>query len=213
MRRKMIKRDFRQPGSPAKFLAFVKKVQHGLTGNPNLPASVLDLLQQYLEKAALLDTIHHQALDGSRSMIREREKLSEEIVLLLDQMASILEAAFILNPDALLTTGFTITQERRSTNRVKLPLVAPTDFNVVNSAERGRALATASTYPGALVHEIYINLKDPSVEADWFHKAIFPDSQDMVMESLAAGNIFFRMRHQGQDGAGPWSGIVSTTIT
>jgi len=208
-----IKRDFRQAGSPAKFLALCKKVQHALANHPKLPDSLAPLWQQFSEKVNILDTTHHQALDGSRSLIREREKLAQEIVVLLDQMASVLEAAFILDPDALLLTGFTVTQERRSTNRIRLPLVAPLDFNVVNSGERGRANATASTFPGALLHEIYINQKDPSVEADWFHLGIFPDSQDMVMEDLAAGNTFFRFRHQGQDGPGPWSGVVSATIT
>jgi hypothetical protein len=208
-----IKRDFRQTSSPGKFLAFCKKVQHGLTETSNLPDSTVPLRQQYLEKLERLDTSYHQALDGSRSLIREREKLSQEIIVLLDQIASVLEAAFILDPDALLTTGFTVTQERRSPNRVRLPLTAPPDFNVANSSERGRALATASTFPGALLHEIHINLKDPSVEDDWFHKAIFPDSRNMAIENLATGNTFFRMRHQGQEGPGPWSGIVSTTIT
>jgi hypothetical protein len=208
-----IKRDFRQMSGPAKFLAFSKRVKHALTDAANLPDSIAALLQQYFAKVDSLETIYHLALDGSRSVIRDRDKLSQEIVVLLDQIASVLEAAFILNPDALLTTGFTVTQERRSTNREKLPLQAPPDFNVVNAGERGRALATASTFPGALVHEIHINQKDPSVEGDWFHKAIFPDSQSMVMESLPSGNTFFRMRHHGQDGAGPWSGVVSTTIT
>ncbi|HBG05499.1 MAG: hypothetical protein A2075_13380 [Geobacteraceae bacterium GWC2_58_44] len=213
MQRRMIKRDFRQIRSPVKFFAFCKKVQHGLTDTPGLPDSIAALRQQFLEKVDRLDTTYHLALDGGRSVIREREKLSEEIVVLLDQIASVLEAAFILNPDALLTTGFTVTQERRSANRVKLPLVAPHDFKVANAGERGRALATASTFAGALLHEIHINQKDPSVEDDWFHKAIFPDSQNMIMDNLAAGNTYFRMRHQGQEGPGPWSGVVSTTIT
>ena len=208
-----IKRDFRRTSLAAKFLAFCKKVLHGLSVTPNLPDTIAPYLQQYVAKVDSLDTTYHQALDGAHSLIREREKLSQEIVVLLDQMASVLEAAFILDPDALLTTGFTVTQERRSTNRVRLPLVAPSNFNVANAGEQGRALATASTFPGALVHEIHINVKDPSVEADWLHQSIFADSQNMVMEGLAAGNTFFRMRHQGIDGAGPWSGIVSTTIT
>ena len=213
MQRKMIKRDFRQMRSPAKFFAFCKKVQQGLTDSPNLPDSIGPLRQQFSEKVDSLERIYHLALDGGHSVIREREKLSQEIVVLLDQLASVLEAAFILNTDALLTTGYTLTQERRSINRVKLPLVAPLDFNVANAGERGRALATASSSPGALVHEIHINQRDPALEDDWFHKAIFPDSQNMVMENLAAGNTYFRMRHQGQDGAGPWSGVVSTTIS
>jgi len=213
MQRKMIKRDFRHMRSPARFLSFCRKAKHGLTDTPNLPDSIAALLQQYFEQVDRFEPIYYAALDGGHSVIREREKLSQEIVVLLDQIASVLEAAFILNPDALLTTGFTVTQERRSTSRVKLPLVAPLDFNVANAGERGRALATASTFPGALVHEVHINQKDPSVEDDWFHKAIFPDCSNMVLESIAAGNTFFRIRHHGQDGPGPWSGVVSTTIS
>jgi hypothetical protein len=208
-----IKRDYRRTSSPANFLAFCKKVQHGLADHPSLPDSFAPLRQQYFEKVDSLETTYHLALDGGRSVIREREKLSQEIVVLLDQMASFLEAAFILTPDALLTTGFTITRERRSQHRVRLPLAAPTDFNVTNSGARGMAFATASSSPGAIIHEIHINLKDPSVEADWSHKALFHDSQNMPMEDLVPCNTFFRIRPFGQDGAGPWSGIVSTTIT
>jgi len=209
----MIKRDFRQMASPAKFLAFCTKVKHALTDNPNCPESVVPQRQQYFEMVERLDTLYHLALDRGRSVIREREKLSEELVVLLDQIASVLEAAFVMNPDALLTTGFTITQERRSPNRVRLPLAAPSDFNVVNTGERGKALGTASTFPGVLVYEIHLNLKDPSVEADWFHGMMGTDCQNMVMENLIAGNTFLRMRFYGLDGPGPWSGIVSVLIT
>jgi hypothetical protein len=209
----MIKRDFRQMNSPTRFMAFCKKVLHGLTDNPNLPDSILALCQKYFEMVDRLETIFHLALDGSRTQIREREKLKEEIVVLLDQLASVLEAAFILNPDALLTTGFTVTQERRSANRVRLPLVAPQDFHVANAVEQGRAFATCSRYPGALLFEIHINQKDPSLESDWAHKKNFHDPQDMAMEDLVAGNTFFRMRYFGLDGPGPWSGVVSTPIT
>lgn len=213
MQRRMILRDFRQLRSPAKFLAFCKKVQHGLTDYPDLPDSIATLRQQYFEKVNSLDTIYHLALDGGHSVIREREKLTQEIVVLLDQLASVLDAAFILNPDALFATGFTVAQERRTANRVKLPLIAPPDFNVANAGDRGRAFATASTFTGALIHEIHINRNNPSLEDDWFHKAIFPDSKNMVIKSLEAGTTFFRMRHHGHDGAGPWSAVVSTTIT
>ena len=213
MQRRMIKRDFRQITSPAKFFTFCKKVQHGLADTPHLPETMNPLLQQYSEKVDRFETIYHLALDGGHSVIRERGKLCQEIMVLLDRLASALEAEFILDPDALLSTGFMVTQERRSRNRTKSPLTAPLDFNVTNAGERGRALATASSFPGALVHEVHINLKDPALEDDWFHKAIFPDSQNMVMEDLAAGNTFFRMRHHGQGGPGPWSGVVSTIIT
>jgi hypothetical protein len=211
--KRRINRDFRNTKSPAKFLALCRRIRYGLTDNHNLPESVFGLLQQYFDLMDLIESTYQLSLDGGRASIRQREKLSQEIVVLLDQIASLLEAAFILNPDALLTTGFTISQERRSSNRVKLPLAALTDFSVVNSSERYKALGSASPAPGTVVYEIHINLKDPSVEADWFHKAIFHDPQNMVMDDLAAGNICFRVRPHGPDGAGPWSGIVTTTIT
>lgn len=213
MQKRRIKRDYRAMRTPTKFLTFCKRVQHALTDNPNCPSSIDPLRQQYSEKVDNLNTTYHIALDGGRSVIREREKLSEEIVVLLDQLSAFLESAFVMNPDALLTTGFTVTQERRSAPRVRLPLAAPSDFTVTNSGDPGKALATGNTFPGALIREIHINRKDPSVEEDWLHKANFSDSQEMVMENLLPGNTFFRMRHFGQDGAGPWSAVVSTTIT
>lgn len=208
-----IKRDFRQVGSPSRFLAFCLRVKHSLKDNPNVAESLLPLVQLYFGNVDQLEKVHHVAMDGSRSSIREREKLSQEIIVLLDQLASALESTLLLNPDALYTTGFSITQERRSTPRVKLPLLASTDFNVVNAGDRGKAFASASAFPGAFNCEIHINYKDPSSEQDWFHNSIHPDAHNMVLENLNPGNAFLRMRHHGPDGPGPWSGIVSVTIT
>lgn len=213
MQRRRIKRDYRGFRSPARFLAFCKKVAHALTDNPNCPASIDPIRLQYGEKVAALDKSYHVALDGGHSFIRERESLSQEVMVLLDQLAALLESAFILNPDALLTTGFTITQERRATPRVKVPLTSPQDFKVTNAPAPGQVLASGSTLPGALIREIHMNQKDPSVEDDWRHKANFSDSMEMMMENVPSGNTFFRMRLFGQDGPGPWSAVVSIFVT
>lgn len=207
-------RDYRQMKRlPARFLAFIKKVKHSLTDNRNYPETAAALLQQYFQSVDNFETIYHLALDGSRTQRRERDRLIAEIVVLLDQIASLLEAAHILDSDALLTTGFTVTQERRSSNRIKLSLEAPPDFKVENLGDRGKAVATASSFTGALNCEIHINHRDPAVDEDWLHKAIFPNSKSMEMDNLVPGNVFFRMRYHGHDGPGPWSTIVSTTIT
>ena len=211
-----IKRDYRQRSSPAKFLSFSKKVKLSLTDNLNYPDSTwgahTTLRQQYFEKVDGLEVSCHLASNGDRLLIRERDKLIQEIILMMDEIASFLEAASIRNTDALMSTGFSVTQERRTPNRTRLPLVAPPDFIVVNSGERGKAVGSASTMPGAYNQEIHINKKDPSVEEDWFHKAIFSGAE-MTMENLDPGNTFFRMRHHGPDGPGPWSAIVSTMVS
>lgn len=213
-----IKRDYRQMGgTPAKFLGFNQKVKQSLTGNQNYPDSTwganIALRQQYFEQVDRLGVACHVASGGDRNLIRERDKLIQEIILLLDEIASLLEAASVRNPDALFTTGFSVTQERRASSRTRLPLAAPSDFSVVNTGEIGKAVGSANSQPGAYNHEIHINRKDPSVEGDWFHKALYPDAAEMIMENLEPGNIFCRMRDHGPDGPGPWSTIVSTTIT
>jgi hypothetical protein len=217
MKRQRIKRQYRHPSSPARFCSFCKKVRLCLTDNPNYPDSTwgtnANLRQQYFEAVDGLEVACHLADNGDRLLIRERDKLIEEIILELDVIAAFLEAASVRNPDALLTTGFSITQERRSANRTKLPMIASTDFNVVNSGERGKVVASASAIPGAYNHEIHINVKDPAVEAYWFHKAMFADLWEMIMENLDPGNTFFRIRHHGPGGPGPWSGTVSTIVT
>lgn len=211
-----IKRDYRRL-APARFLSFCRKVKYALTDNLNYPDSTwgadTTLPQIFFEKVEALETAYHLASDGARSLIRNRDKLVEEIVELLDRIAPLLEAASTRNPDALFTTGFSITQERRSANRAKLVLTAPSDFTVANSGEPGKAVGSANAPRGAINHEIHLNRNDPSLEEEWLHKAIYPDASAMVMEKLLPGNTFFRMRHHGPDGPGPWSAVMSVAIT
>jgi hypothetical protein len=211
-----IKRDYRRL-TPAKFLSYCHKVKHGLTDNSYFTDEVwghnLVIRQRFFEKVDAVEFSYHAASNGDRVLIRERDKVMEETVVLLDEVASLLEAAAVRNPDALFTTGFSVTQERRATQRVRLPMIAPSDFVVVNTGETRKAIGSASSIPGAYNHEIHVNLKDPSVEEEWFHKAMYPDSASMVIDNVNPGNAFFRMRHHGPEGPGPWSAVVTTTIT
>jgi hypothetical protein len=218
MQQRRIKRDYRQlRNSPTKFLPACKKIRQSLSDKLNYPDSWwggnLPLRDQCFEKVDALEVSCHLASDGGKSLIRERDKLIEEVIPMLDEIASLLESGAVRNPDLLLKSGFSLTKERRSQNRARLPLTASTDFVVVNLGELGKAKASASSMPGGWNQEIHINTKDPSAEADWIHKDIFADPGCMVMENLAQGNTFFRMRHHGPDGAGPWSPTVSLFIT
>jgi hypothetical protein len=214
--KRRVKRDYRQL-APAKFLSFAVKVRLSLTNNPNYPESMWGgadgILHRYSNGVDELEVKHHLASDGGHTLIRDRDKLREEIIQMLDQIASLLEGASILNPDALLSTGFSITQERRSTPRVRLPLQAPADFTVINLADIGKAKASAGAMPGAWNNEIHVNTKDPSVEDHWGHHGIYNDPSEMLLENLSSGNNFVRSRYHGPDGAGPWSNVVSVTIT
>jgi hypothetical protein len=212
-----LRRDYRQLRSPTRFLSFNQKVKRCLSDTEKCPDSIwrgnLGLRQQYFEKVEQLEVSYHLASDGGKSLIRDRDRLSEEIVGMLDEIASLLEAEAGHNPDLLLNSGFTVTRERRSANRTRLPLAAPTDFTVMNLVEGGTALGSCSPTSGAFNQEIHVNTKDPSVEKDWFHKGIYADSASMRMEALDPGNTFFRSRFHGPDGPGPWSPTVTLTVT
>lgn len=214
-----IKRDYRHRMSPAKFLAICRKVRHALTGNPNYPESAWaanpTLREQFFLKVDGFEVAYNMAINGDRLLIRERDKLAQELIVMLDEIASLLEAVSVRNPDALFTTGFAVTGERRSASRSKdsVQLAASLDFNVVNSGEPGKAIATASPMPGAYNQEIHINRKDPSLDEYWAHYGIFHDPAQMQLVKLDPGNTFFRMRYHGPDGPGPWSSVVVTTIT
>ena len=215
-KQRKIKRDFRFL-PPAKALTFFTKVKHCLTDNENFPDSTwganTTTRQQLFDGVDRYTTAFHLASNGDRLLVAARDKIKEEVVIMLDEVASHLEAVSTRNPDALLSSGFNVVQERRNTSRTRLPLAASVDFNVTNVGPRGIATGFSSNIPGSLVLEIHVNYQDPSVEQDWAHKQIFIDASEMVMTDLNSGNTFFRMRPYGPNGAGPWSAVVSTFIT
>lgn len=215
-KQRKIKRDYHKL-SPGKAVTFFKKVEHGLTDNENFPESSwganTTTRAQYATAVERFDAVFTKALNGDRLWVAERNTIQEEIVVMLDEIASHLEAVSVRNPDALLTSGFNVIQERRSANRTRIPLSASTDFKVVNVDHRGRALGSSSPIAGAYNHEVHANYKDPSNEEDWIHKGIFADPAEMLITNVGTGNVYFRMRSHGPEGPGPWSTTVSTFIT
>ena len=216
LKQRKIKRDYRNM-SPSQALAFFNKVKRCLTDNVNFPDATwganTTTRQQLFDAIVRFEIAYHLAINGDRLLIAARDKIQEEVVVMLDEVASHLEAVSVRNPEGLLGSGFNVVQERRSTSRTRLPLAASFDFNVTNVGTRGTAIGNSSEIPGAFNLEIQINRQDPSKEADWSHKDLFPSPSEMTMTDLSTGNTFFRMRPHGPNGAGPWSAIVSTFIT
>lgn len=215
-KQRKIKRDYHKL-SPGKALTFYKKVDHCLTDNENFPEETwganTTTRRQYSEGVGKYEVSFNGAINGDRVLAAERNKIQEELNVMLDEIACHLEAVSVRNPDALLTSGFNVIQERRATSRVKLPLSASSDFKVLNIDHRGRALGSSSPIAGAFNHEIHANYRDPSNEEDWVHKGVFVDPAEMMITNLNSGNVFFRMRSHGPEGPGPWSTTVATFIT
>jgi hypothetical protein len=108
---------------PAKFHAFNQRVCKGLSGNPLIPASTWganpDLISVYLAASEKHDAVYHEASFGSILVIAQRVALEDELISLLDEIAADLEAAAVRNPDILLSSGFDLSKERRTSSRAK----------------------------------------------------------------------------------------------
>lgn len=212
-----ILRDYHNIKSASSTLAFFKQVAAALSNKSVFPdefwGGKLSLLEEYLATVAQFEVEYHVALNGGKLEIATRNKTGELAADQLDALAAYLQSECINKPEKLLFSGFNLTKVERKSGGKREPLQAARDFQVYNLPEQGKAKGSAGPLKGAFNHEIHSCRINPSIESNWAHKGIFMDISDMVMEGLEPGDIFFRMRSYGPDGPGPWSGIVSTTIT
>lgn len=126
--RSRILRNYRNV-PPGRFHAFNQRVRNSLTDKSKISDVVwgtsLPLISSYVAVSDKYDPIYQEAAEGSRVVIAQRDVLQAQIVDYLDEIASILEAAAVRNPDILIVSGFDLAKERRA--RAKHP--AP-DSNV-----------------------------------------------------------------------------------
>jgi hypothetical protein len=108
---------------PGRFHGFNQNVRKNLADNQTIPESTwgtnTSLLTSYLTTSDKHDTVYHQALYRSVLEIAERDLLQAQLIIYLDEIASLLEAAAVRNPALLLSSGFDLTKERRSGTRAK----------------------------------------------------------------------------------------------
>jgi hypothetical protein len=134
--RARILRNYRHM-TPGRFHPFNQKVRKGLTDNSNIPDSIWGanptLLPSYLSVSERHDAVYHEALYGSKLLIAEREVLQAQTVNYLDEIAAVLEAAAVRNPEVLLSSGFDLAKEQRSNSRAKGALTASEEFNASNA--------------------------------------------------------------------------------
>lgn len=113
---------------PTKFHQFVSRVRTALSDKNRIPDSVwganLSLIITFFAAADKHDYVFHESMHGSRIVIAEREVLQAQLIIYLDQIASLLEMIAVTNPDILLVSGFDIAKERRTHPRNKAEIEA-----------------------------------------------------------------------------------------
>ena len=126
--------------SPSRFYNILLRVWKCLTDNPHIPGSVWaanpELLSLFLALAAKYHEVYQRACHYSSKLdIAEREVLQAQLIAYMDEIASVLEAAAIRNPDVLITSGFDLTKERRTFTRASAPH-APSEDGKAQDAEQ-----------------------------------------------------------------------------
>lgn len=113
---------------PGRFHVFNQKVMKGLADSQKIPASTWgsnpELITSYFAASEKHNAVYHEAGYGSILVIAEREVLQKQIVNYLDEIAADLEAEAVRHPDILLSSGFDLAKERRSTVRKHAALAA-----------------------------------------------------------------------------------------
>jgi hypothetical protein len=124
---KRILRNYRTM-TPTRFHTFNQGVHKALTDNATIPESIWaanpTLLPNYLAASEKHDGAYHEANYGHKLDISQREVLQAQITAYLDEIALVLEAAALHTPDILLTSGFDLAKERRSSSRGKAAVTA-----------------------------------------------------------------------------------------
>lgn len=113
---------------PTKFHNFIQKVTTALSDKTRVPDWVWAvnpaLLPSYFAASGKYDGVYHESMLGSKLVIAEREVIQAQLVIFLDEIASILEMVAMHTPDILIASGFDLNKERRGHPRAKATAAA-----------------------------------------------------------------------------------------
>jgi hypothetical protein len=120
---------------PGAFHVFNQRVVKSISDTEKISESVWaansSVKANYLATSQKYDLVFHEASFGSRLVIAQREILQAQLVNYLDEIASLLEAAAVRNPEVLLSCGFDLSKERRGRPRAKIA----SEDSIVSNAE------------------------------------------------------------------------------
>lgn len=200
--------------SEVQFQSLVRTILTSLRSNEHfplpwpLPTPSLDELEA--DFSAYLDAVQ-AALTGDRVKIATRNERREALSDKLRRLAKYLELVAHGNAAMLETTGFEL---RRDTTRRGTPGIpdAPALLRIVAAVRRGRIEAAATEVLGAGAYEIQISQTDPALDDGWRHALTVLVPQRIVLDGLAPGATWLRLRAVGSEGYGAWSEPVSVVV-
>lgn len=125
----LILRNFHSMG-PTQFHQFNQRVATALGDKTRFSdafwGSNAARLESYFATSDKHNAVYHESMLGSKVVIAEREVIQAQLVISLDEIASLLEIAALRTPDILVASGYDLGKERRGRSRAKLTAAART---------------------------------------------------------------------------------------
>ncbi len=188
---------------PEQLLAQGYAVLKGLTGNANFTTLPVDLA---LLKSTLdaYSVAIGEARDGGKKAIAARNRLGEEVVLLLRGLATYVELNCKNDMNAFLSSGF---QPRSSTRTAAQPLDQPVVLTI-DQGSSGVLLASIKSVRGAKTYDVRFGPVGAGgvTPASWSMKTVAKVKPPVAIDSLMPGTTYaIQVRAYGPLGHTEWS--------
>ena len=198
---------------PAEAVAMKDDVLNALTKHPFFKDIRLDLL--IAAGTNLEETVRLTGL-GDRSKIPERFTHLSNVIKELTRVAVNVQLQAMDEESQLHTSGLPLVERRTRVPKNRGAVETLMRFSATNIDEPGAALLTAESQEAAFGYQFQFTKLDPAVEENWADEAPGPHRtcKKIIVRGLdSLSRYSFRGRGIGDDGPGPWSKVVTISIT
>jgi hypothetical protein len=199
---------------PADAVEMKDAVLTALTGHPffkDIPLDPLAAAGTRLEETVRLTGL------GNRSLIPDRTNYLAIVIKELTRVAFYVQLQAFDDDRQLHTTGFPIAERRTRVLKDRPTVKMLTGFGATNIIDEvGAVMLTADSQEAAFGYQFQFTKGDPTVEANWIDEAPAPHrtcKKITVRELDSLSKYSFRGRAVGDDGVGPWSKVVTISVT
>jgi hypothetical protein len=184
-------------------------VQTGMNGNPNFPASPVDLavLKTNIDS---LSTLVSESLDGSKKVIAQKNKQRETVIEMLRLLARYVEVACKNDMAIFQSSGF----EAASSTKVQAQALSETIRSIEHGANSGQIIVRIKGVPKALNHELRYAVLAGGAPGTWTTIPVTSVRAPLALTSLNPGSTYaFQVRALNKDGYTDWSDSVTFMCT
>jgi hypothetical protein len=199
--------------SPAEAVAMKDTVINALSKHPFFKDIPLDLLAA--AGTNLEETVRLTGL-GDRSKIPDRVAHLGNVIKELTRVAFQVQLQAMDEESQLHTSGLPLTEHRTRAPKNRGDVKTLMGFSATNLDEPGAAQLTADSQEAAFGYQFQFTKLNPEVEENWVDDAPVPHRtcKKIVIRGLdSLSRYSFRGRAIGDEGPGPWSKVVTISIT